>query len=385
MVLPLLEEELGGVGVTRAVVGCLVAHLVVSRFKNRLPGGAGAPMAVLLLSLRLLSALLMLEGVIGALVLPAVWVPIQSSKPNELVSHGWSLAHVPVPGADASISVAVFEPAGLGSSALLDRPMTLVFMCPNGVSYEPLASFLSAYASDVGAARVIAMNYRGVGRSEGSARGMGDLVADGEAVIRFALDRFELEPRDIVVHGWSLGGGVALAQRRTWPALMVVHDRSFRSLSAAGASMLGDPLASGAIGLFVGFVVSFILSPDMETLRVTSRFTCAALGIAFAAGMLKPLVPVALGLSGWDIDVAHPDLLYRGPLLAVYHRGDQMIDYETSALHPLLDLTHPMVQEVELNAKFANAAGAHMHLIKTHPAAWAQFLQAVQTQFNTNV
>ena len=73
---------------------------------------------------------------------------------------------------------------------------------------------------------VMTFNYRGFGKSEGEASEKG-LYKDGEAAYQYLVNETK-SPKDIVVYGYSLGGGVAsdIAARHQ---VDVILDRTFSS------------------------------------------------------------------------------------------------------------------------------------------------------------
>ena len=81
---------------------------------------------------------------------------------------------------------------------------------------------------------VLSGNYRGVGRSTGRASSSDDLVLDGEALVQYLLNQ-GVEPRNILLHGLSLGGGVAAAvaanHQEEGREINLCSDRSFASIT----------------------------------------------------------------------------------------------------------------------------------------------------------
>lgn len=77
--------------------------------------------------------------------------------------------------------------------------------------------------------RVVAVEYRGFGRAEGTPTEEG-LIADGLAAARFAEDSLGVRAEELIIHGMSLGTGVAaaIAARRA-PKLLIL-DGAFASL-----------------------------------------------------------------------------------------------------------------------------------------------------------
>jgi uncharacterized protein len=69
---------------------------------------------------------------------------------------------------------------------------------------------------------ILAVDYRGYGKSEGSPNEMG-VYRDADAAYDYLIHQRHFEPQDIVIYGHSLGGAVAvnLASRRPCGALIV--------------------------------------------------------------------------------------------------------------------------------------------------------------------
>ncbi|PJD94442.1 MAG: hypothetical protein CK425_11365 [Parachlamydia sp.] len=109
----------------------------------------------------------------------------------------------------------------------------VIFMNPNGVTYEELMPLTANYAKDIGA-NFLTGNYRGVGYSEKSPSKSKDLVMDGEAMLQYLLHEKKIPPENIMIHGWSLGGAVATEvaalHQEKGHAVKVCNERSFSSL-----------------------------------------------------------------------------------------------------------------------------------------------------------
>ncbi|MBM3528420.1 MAG: alpha/beta hydrolase [Alphaproteobacteria bacterium] len=79
---------------------------------------------------------------------------------------------------------------------------------------------------------LVALSYRGYGGSSGSPSETG-LIADGEAVYRFATQRYA--PDRIALWGESLGSGVAVAIAAANPVARIVLESPFTSAADVGA------------------------------------------------------------------------------------------------------------------------------------------------------
>ncbi|EAN77199.1 Alpha/beta hydrolase family, putative [Trypanosoma equiperdum] len=99
-------------------------------------------------------------------------------------------------------------------------------------------------------------NPRGVGRSSGYVCWANDLVDDAEAVVWEAVRRYNINPKNLILWGHSIGGGVAaaLAGRYSDFPFPVLLDRTFSRLSDAAVSFSPFPatVTRGAIKVTTG-------------------------------------------------------------------------------------------------------------------------------------
>lgn len=101
----------------------------------------------------------------------------------------------------------------------------------NAMCYENCLDEASALRSDTGC-NVMLFNYRGVMDSEnniGAIRPDKDLVLDGDAFIQYLLSK-GVKSEDILIHGFSLGGGVGTQVRALHPEGPIANCQSFSSL-----------------------------------------------------------------------------------------------------------------------------------------------------------
>ena len=103
----------------------------------------------------------------------------------------------------------------------------LLFFNGNGIAYENNLNNLQTLSEDLGI-NMYTGNYRGVGYSEGYPQGGKDLVLDGFAMLQYLLNKGIL-PKNILLHGWSLGGAVAL-KIASFYSVNLCHDRSFSKI-----------------------------------------------------------------------------------------------------------------------------------------------------------
>lgn len=79
-------------------------------------------------------------------------------------------------------------------------------------------------------ANLLLFNYRGVAKSKKRALGAKDLVIDGEAAIQYLLSKGVPE-KNILIHGYSLGGGVAAEMAHIHQDCAFLDEKSYSSLS----------------------------------------------------------------------------------------------------------------------------------------------------------
>jgi dienelactone hydrolase len=120
----------------------------------------------------------------------------------------------------------------------------IVYFNPNAGCYEELLDDLKDISERTGA-NVYTGNYRGVMRSKGTVQSTHDMVLDGKAMIQKLLA--DGVPQDhILVHGWSIGGGVATEVASNFPNVHHCSDRSFASLIHVAKGWL--PVLGGVLG-----------------------------------------------------------------------------------------------------------------------------------------
>jgi len=130
-------------------------------------------------------------------------------------------------------------------------PCWVVFFLPNLALWEDMYYPLREIHKHTGA-NILCYNYRSCGLSEGTLIWEEDLIADGVIIMEHLLRRSM--PEQILVHGFSIGGGVAtqvvqrLAQKGIF--LTLCNERSFSSIAAVimelFPNIIGYLLASAA-------------------------------------------------------------------------------------------------------------------------------------------
>lgn len=120
----------------------------------------------------------------------------------------------------------------------------IIFLNGNAMCYEKNLDGLVKLAQ-VTDANVLSGNYRGVMRSEGLATSAHHLVLDAEAMIQHLLDQ-GVQPKNIMIHGWSLGGAVAAEaaayHQEKGNEMHLCSERSFASVAEVVKTMFPGKL-----------------------------------------------------------------------------------------------------------------------------------------------
>jgi hypothetical protein len=114
----------------------------------------------------------------------------------------------------------------------------IFWCCGNGEHYEELLEFGQKYSQEVGT-HILLFNYRGIGASSGYPRVSQDLVDDGVACFKFLINK-GIDPKNILIHGRSLGGGTGIQVRSYWPEGPFLSERSFTSASMMAQETYGS-------------------------------------------------------------------------------------------------------------------------------------------------
>ncbi len=131
----------------------------------------------------------------------------------------------------------------------------IIFFNGNACSTEGMIEVLSKLSKDTGA-NVYSGDYRGVGLSEGFPWRSQDLVIDGEAMVQYLFSK-GVKEKNILIHGWSIGGGVGTAVAAKHPDINFCNDRSFAKLSLVARESIGRFLGD-AVGFIAAAIVRFI-------------------------------------------------------------------------------------------------------------------------------
>lgn len=156
----------------------------------------------------------------------------------------------------------------------------------NGMCYELIAGGfvfdIQRDAKDL-KVNVIGFNYRGVGESTGRTKSKDDLVADGIAQVQRLLDKGVL-PKNIILKGHSLGGGVATLvaahfhqQEKT---INLFNSRSFSSITNHVVGIIRLLGSDGQNETAIGKVLGWLAWPIVKLVLVATNWEMNA-GKAF--------------------------------------------------------------------------------------------------------
>lgn len=139
--------------------------------------------------------------------------------------------------------------------------------------------WLPAYERVVGlGAHVFAVEYRGYGRSEGKPSEEG-LYVDAEAAWKYLLEQRGFYPGNVVIFGYSLGGGVAVElASRVQPGGLIVQS-SFSSIPDLATTLY--PM-----------VPRWLVRTQMNSLEKVGAITCPKL---FVRSRKDRLIPYQMG------------------------------------------------------------------------------------------
>ncbi len=261
----------------------------------------------------------------------------------------------------------------------------IVYFNANAMRMEDVSgNFLNAYARSLKCS-ALAFNYRGVGGSTGTPSGTVDLIQDGAAVVLYAQEELGYHPKDLILHGWSLGGGVApmVAPNES----IVISDRSFSSLEAVAVSMMSSDqfvLAAMLAAILVfAYGMSFVVSLRFLGLKVTVATVywlsvCAGVSAMFGSSMFGSHVAVPLmKQTGWGMNVTKAWLNHPAGLrLALYHPMDGIIPLDASL--SLSDGLGKSDTVVKLKGPPCQGASCHLYSLPSAPREWRNFLKRVK-------
>lgn len=130
----------------------------------------------------------------------------------------------------------------------IEKQKWIVFFVGNAMCYEELLENLKQISDQTGA-NVYTGNYRGVMSSKGSPSSTHDLILDGEAMVQKLLAA-GVPSENILLHGWSIGGGVAAEvaahHQEVGHEMHLCSDRSFSSIIDTAKKLF--PTFGGVLG-----------------------------------------------------------------------------------------------------------------------------------------
>jgi len=164
------------------------------------------------------------------------------------------------------------------------RPRTILHCHGNAENIAQVGLFTSKQFSRVLQASVFSFDYRGFGKSEGSAHEAG-LQQDADAALAWICEQDKVKPTDVIIVGRSLGGGVAcyLAQKHGCKALIL--QRTFSSLPDAAARK------------YWMFPVRWVMQNEMDSMKAIKH---CDVPLFQSHGDADTLIPIDLGKKLFD-------------------------------------------------------------------------------------
>jgi len=161
--------------------------------------------------------------------------------------------------------------------------MAILYCHGNGENVARAANYLGELR-DAMSASVFVFDYRGYGRSEGKPFETG-IVEDGMAAQRWLAVRMGIKPKDVVIWGRSLGGGVAVAVAARQDARALVLENTFCSAVDVAA------------GRYRLFPVRWLMRNRYDSLDCIGDYN----GPVFQShGTLDTIVPIQYGRRLFD-------------------------------------------------------------------------------------
>ncbi len=110
---------------------------------------------------------------------------------------------------------------------VIDSPRAyLLYFHGNGEDIGDVQHYMMTYA--MMKVQMIAMDYRGYGKSTGQAT-VSNFEEDVEAAYLYATDSLRIAPEDLILHGRSLGGAAAIYLASKYPVKAVIAESTFLS------------------------------------------------------------------------------------------------------------------------------------------------------------
>ncbi len=104
---------------------------------------------------------------------------------------------------------------------------TAIIFNGRGTTYQDQSTLINNYIKK--GIAVFVFDYRSIGNSEGSISCQGT-KRDGEAAVQYINKECGVDEKNIILHGHSLGGGIATEVAAKHPKVLLINDRSFVSL-----------------------------------------------------------------------------------------------------------------------------------------------------------
>lgn len=111
--------------------------------------------------------------------------------------------------------------------------------------YESGLSYMENICHEMNA-NVLVFNYRGVGESTGHPTKIDDLVIDTATCVQFLLDH-GVDENDIIIYGYSIGGGVATKTAALFDGVNLINRNSYSSIGAVGKTLFPIPLVKSVV------------------------------------------------------------------------------------------------------------------------------------------
>jgi fermentation-respiration switch protein FrsA (DUF1100 family) len=136
---------------------------------------------------------------------------------------------------------------------------------------------------------IMTLDYQGYGNSEGSPA-EARLYEDADTAYKYLTVTQGLAPERIIIHGFSLGGGVA-----SWLALKYKDEHQPLILDSTFTTLKG---VTDSYGSFLGLAGSLLLSDDFDTYDRLPQISPSKLLIFHSPA--DEVVPFALGLKNFE-------------------------------------------------------------------------------------
>jgi fermentation-respiration switch protein FrsA (DUF1100 family) len=111
----------------------------------------------------------------------------------------------------------------------------LLFCHGNGENVAMAGGYVARLMGQALNANVFVFDYRGYGKSAGSPNERG-VLEDSHAAMNWLCDRFDIAPTDVIVNGFSIGGGPATDLASSLGCRGLILQRTFSSLTDVAQS-----------------------------------------------------------------------------------------------------------------------------------------------------